>query len=197
MTYSSPDPTDLRMGIINFILSSPGTTSIDTPPLVSLPSLSDCGRFCQRIYPGGPAFARTIMVPIPKATAAKTTATMAFVFRFGVERANQIPAEEIARNMKTPAKIVRLELCIIRCDRVSLPLLRAAASSRSFRVAWEITSLASEALESEEIVKPLYRRALGVGFGRAMSPKAKMALARTATIAAVAKKVRFIGFSFS
>jgi hypothetical protein len=46
------------------------------------------------------------------------------------------------------------------------------------------------------IVKPLYKRPLGVGFGRAISANAKMALASKATIAVVANRVRFIGFSF-
>src|SRR5436309_1321863 len=56
--YSSPGLLDFLNGMISFMLSSPGTNSICTPPLVSFPSFRDCGRFCQRMYPGGPAFAR-------------------------------------------------------------------------------------------------------------------------------------------
>ena len=37
LTYSSPGFPDFRSGMINFMSASPGTISIVTPPLVSLP----------------------------------------------------------------------------------------------------------------------------------------------------------------
>jgi hypothetical protein len=114
--------------MINFMLSSPGTSSICTPPAVSFPSIRDCGRFCQRIYPGGPALARTITVARPNTIATRNTAAIALLFRRSAERANQMPANEIARNIKVPAMIVRVELCMTLCTiEPPSPLLAAAS----------------------------------------------------------------------
>src|SRR5256885_1744566 len=56
--YSSLGEFVFLNGMISFRSSSPLTISMLTPPSVCLPSFRACGRFCQRTYPGGPAFAR-------------------------------------------------------------------------------------------------------------------------------------------
>jgi len=51
------------------------------PPRVVLPSVKAAGRPCQRKYPGGPAFARVMMVAAPRIANPSTSAAVIRCFR--------------------------------------------------------------------------------------------------------------------